>query len=674
MSVTPTSRQTARIGVDTGGTFTDLVRFPAGSTVPQVVKVPSTPADPGAAIAAGCAELDAKGARIVHGTTVGLNALLTRNLGRAALVTNAGFGDVLALARQNRPDIYALQPAPTEPIIPRARAFEVTDRAWPDPTTGALTEVARSTAAELDALAAKLRAQRVESVAVCLLHSYADGAAEERIAQHLAAALPDVAITTSAALAPVLREYERFSTAAINASLAPVVSRYVARLEERLLAVGARELVLLQSSGGTLSAARASREPARILLSGPAGGVRGAIHAAEQAGVRALGGLVTLDMGGTSTDIAFVPPETPSGLDAALALDPPPVADLPLAIPSLDMHLIGCGGGSLARVDAGGALHVGPASAGADPGPVAYGRSTTPTLTDAFVELGALRPGAFLGGALELDTAAVARAFTALAGELGLGKRRKPAAEAMVKVAQAAMARATSAMTLQRGRDPRQLTLVAFGGAGGLMAAGLAAALGIPRVLIPSHPGVLSAVGLAMADFSAERARVWLTDVAAITKRDWRKALADLRAELRTVARSEGVAWKATRETALANLRYRGQSFELVLPAGDDPGELTRRFHAAHAHFFGHALQDRTVELTGLTLRATQRTSPSAIARPRRRAFTPPASGFIERTELLPGHHFEGPVTVVEYSGTTRIPAGVRARVTGGAHLLLEMP
>lgn len=685
-----------RIGVDTGGTFTDLVRIGSNGeasngeasnreasnrAAPQIVKVPSTPADPGAAIAAGCAELDATGARIVHGTTVGLNALLTRSLGRAALVTNTGFRDVLELARQARPDIYALHPTKPAPVIPRALTFEVDERAWPDPDTGALTEVTRASAAELDALAQRLRAKRVEAVAVVLLHSYADPSAEQRVAAHLAQRLPDVAFTTSATLAPKLREYERASTAAINASLQPVVARYVARLEAALVGEqgqGAAELVLLQSSGGTLSAARAAAEPARVLLSGPAGGVQGAVAAAEEAGVRALGGLVTLDMGGTSTDIAFVPTADAQAGAAELALDPPDVAGFPLALPSLDMHLIGCGGGSLARVDAGGALDVGPESAGADPGPVAYGRSTTPTLTDAFVEQGHVRAGAFLGGTLELDTAAVARAFEALAGKLGIKARSKSrargsAADAMVRIARAAMARATGAMTLQRGRDPRGLTLVAFGGAGGLMAAELARDLGMPRVLIPRNPGVLSAVGLATARFSAEVGRVWLADLADVTRKAWRATLAELRAELRALAQAEGLAPRELEHGARATLRYRGQTFELVLPATDDPRPLAAAFNAAHAHHFGHALEDLAVQLTGVVLRGAQRTQTSRIRQPRARAFTVPEGRRIDRAELAPGHTFEGPATVVEYSGTTAIPAGVRVRVTAGAHLLLDL-
>ncbi len=669
----PSPPRTAnQIGVDTGGTFTDLVWTNGAET--HVVKVPSSPHDPGEAIATGVRALGADRAhqaRIIHGTTVGLNALLTRNLGRAALVTNAGFRDLIEIGRQARPDIYALHPVQTEPLIPRKLRFEVAQRSWPDPDTGALVEVERPTDADLDALATKLQKARVESVAIALLHSWSDAAAEERIAAVLRAKLPDVAITTSAGLSPTLREHERFTTATINAALAPVVSRYIARLETSLKSLGARELVLLQSSGGTLSAVRAAAEPARILLSGPAGGVRGAIAAATEAGVLELGGLVTLDMGGTSTDIAFVPRHAED--QAALAMEPPSVAGLPMAIPSLDMNLIGCGGGSLARIDAGGALHVGPESAGADPGPVAYGKSQTPTLTDAFVELGHIRPGNFLGGTLELDHDAVARAFETLSAKLGLGKQRRASAQAMIAIAEAAMARATSAMTLQRGRDPRQLTLVAFGGAGGLMAAGLARALGIPRVLIPRDPGVLSAAGLAHARFASEAARVWLTDLAQVQKGAFRTGWRDLKAEVLAIARLEGQGPKAIELATHANLRYRGQSFELVLPAGDDPRALAPRFHAAHTHFFGYALQDRAVELVSLTVRGTQRTSDSVMPKPRAKACTLPSSGVIQRENLKPGHHFAGPAIVSEYSGTTSIPAGVTARVTSGAHLLLEI-
>lgn len=674
-----------RIGVDTGGTFTDV--YLEWSRGRRVVKVPSTPDDPARAVEAGLAALgeDAAGAQVIHGTTVGLNALLTRRLGRTALVTNKGFVDLLEIGRQERPDIYALHPVKPAPVIERRLRFEVDARSWPDPKTGKVTEVTRPTDKALAALAARVAKTGVKSAAVCLLHSWATPETEARIARALEAR--GIAVTTSAGLAPILREYERFSTATINAALVPIMAGYIERLSASIERLTGGELALLKSSGGTLGAERAAREPARVLLSGPAGGVRGAVRAAREAG---LGDVITLDMGGTSTDVAFA--SAAAARDARMATDPPDVAGLPLVLPSLDIHTIGCGGGSLAHVDAGGALHVGPKSAGADPGPVAYGRADVPTLTDAFVQLGRIQPGSFLGGKLELDTQAVKGAFERLAGQLGLPRRGSAdrAAEAMVQIARAAMGRAVSAMTLQRGRDPRLLALVAFGGAGGLMAAELATALGIPRVLIPRDPGVLSARGLAAAGFEAEATRTVLWDLERSSSHDLKVLVAELARDLETRAGEENLRWSSLTKTTALDLRYRGQTFCLTLSQGRTRSmeSLKRRFHMAHQEFFGHALEGHPIELVQVTVTAAQRTRVSAMQTPRRRplpararrsvvrvrsAGSPCEAPVLERSELPPGTAFEGPAVVVEYSSSTWIPPGVAARVTGTGHLMLEL-
>ena len=677
-----------RIGVDTGGTFTDV--FLEVGVLRRIVKVPSTPDDPARAVEAGLVALgeDATGARVVHGTTVGLNALLTRRLGRAALITNAGFRDLIEIGRQERPDIYALHPVKPAPVIPRNLRFEIEARSWPDPETGEVREVARPTDKQVRELAKRVAKTGVKSAAVCLLHSWATPDIETRIARALEQAIPGIAVTTSAGLAPVLREYERFTTATINAALVPITAGYIERLARTVARITGGELALLQSSGGAIGAARAAAEPARVLLSGPAGGVRGAARAASEAG---LGDVVTLDMGGTSTDVAFACSATND--DAQMATAPPSVAGLPLVLPSLDIHTIGCGGGSLARVDAGGALHVGPKSAGADPGPVAYGRADVPTLTDAFVQLGRIQPGTFLGGELQLDTAAVHRAFDKLAAQLGLPKRggADRAADAMIQIARAAMSRAVSAMTLQRGRDPRGLALVAFGGAGGLMAAELAAALGMPRVLIPRDPGVLSARGLASAGFEAEATRTVLWDLEHASSRDLEVLLAELGSDLEARSLEENVRWSTLSKSTHFQLRYRGQTFCLTLARGRSRslGSLAKRFHAAHAHFFGHALVGHPIELVEVTLCASQKTRASSIQTPKRRpptraahlgaarvrsAGSPCDAPVLDRAALAPGTAFSGPAVVVEYSSSTWIPPQVKARVTGAGHLLLELP
>ena len=403
------------LGVDTGGTFTDLVL--ADGDVERVHKLPSTPPDPGRAVAQGAREVGAlaAGTTVVHGTTVALNALLTGRVAPAALVTNRGFRDLIEVRRQTRPDIYDLAPQVPPPLVARARRFEVDERVWPavdDPSR--LERVTRADDAELARLAERIGRSGARAVAVCLLHSYADPSDERRVA----AALADLGlpITCSAELLPEHREYERFETAIVNAALAPVVSAYLDRLAA---ALEPAHLTLITSRGGRIAATRAASEPVRVVLSGPAGGVVGAVEAARDAGFERL---VALDMGGTSTDVAFAATRPLAAGEARATTDLPEVAGHPIGVPCLDLHTVGCGGGSLAQVDAGGGLTVGPQSAGADPGPVCYGRSDVPTVTDAHVRLGHVAGGRFLGGSLELDLDAVARAFEELGRRLEIGQ------------------------------------------------------------------------------------------------------------------------------------------------------------------------------------------------------------------------------------------------------------
>src|SRR5688572_10785725 len=499
------------VGIDTGGTFTDPVAVRGGEVA--VEKVPSTPDDPSRAALDGLARLALPYGRVVHGTTVALNALLTGAIARTALVTCRGMADLLEIGRQDRPELYALHPVKPSPIVPRELRFEVASRAWPDPAGNgrALVVVERPSASELARLRRELERAAPESIAICLLHSYADPGLEREIAEALRPlGLP---VTCSAELHREYREVERFSTAVVNAALVPRVRGYLEHLGR---ALGSARLELMQSSGGTLSAEQAAREPVRVLLSGPAGGVVGAAHAAREAGFERM---VGLDMGGTSTDVAY----GDVGGRATLAREGVRIAGHPVATPALDIHTIGCGGGSLLQVDAGGVLHVGPASAGADPGPVAYGRSDEPTLTDAHVLLGHVASGSFLGGRLELDTAAVRRAFERLGRKLGVPAQE--AALAALDVARAAMRRALGVMTMQRGSDPKLVPLIAFGGAGGLHAAALAEGLGMPGALVPRGTGVLLALGMALAQAVAVRSASAQVPLASLTVRE-RGALA----------------------------------------------------------------------------------------------------------------------------------------------------
>lgn len=657
------------IGADTGGTFTDLVLLDGDEV--RTLKVHSTPQDPSEAVESGLKALSGSGGlELIHGSTVGLNAMLTGEVAPTALVTNEGFRDLIEVGRQERPELYALHPEKPAPLIERRRRFEVSQRAFPSPGGGLEIET-RPTKAELDRLVQRVRRSGAKSVAVCLLHSYADPEMEEQVAEHLEAA--GLSVTCSAKLLAEYREYERFSTAAANASLVPIVRAYLERLAER---VGERELSMLQSSGGSFPAAQAAREPARVLFSGPAGGVVGAARAAAEAG---HADVVTLDMGGTSTDVAF----HSSGAGLEEAVNDVQVAGHPIGVPALDIHTIGCGGGSIVSVDAGGVLRVGPKSAGASPGPVCYGTGTELTVTDAHVMLGHISTSAFLGGALELDVEAVKRGFSTLGEELGVSPRA--AAEGVLSVARAAMRRALGVMTMQRGRDPQRLPLVAFGGAGGLHAAALAGSLNQPGALIPRHPGALSAWGMAHADAVQDRSQTVLGDLNDWPRKRRAAALQELAAEATELLRASGHPRSKIRTELRLDLRYRGQSYDLALGEGrrDD---AAARFHRAHEERYGWALEDGQIELVHLRARAlvrrpmpragevhSKRLPEGAVLGTRRAGFDGQViARRVQREALSEGVRFQGPAIIEEYSGTTLLPPGWTAQVTRGLHLWLS--
>jgi N-methylhydantoinase A len=668
----------ATCGVDTGGTFTDLVLWERGT--PRVHKLPSTPADPSRAVLAGLAELGAHPPRVVHGTTVALNALLTGRHARAALVTNRGFRDLIEIGRQDRPVLYALHPVKPPAIVPRELRFEVGERTWPDPQGGAgrMLAVACPSRAELAALSRAIRRSGAQSIAVCLLHSYADPAIERRVARALAPlGLP---ITCSAELLCEFREVERFSTAAVNAALVPVMRDYLSRLGA---ALGPARLELLQSSGGTLTAEAAAAEPVRVLFSGPAGGVVGAARAAHQAGFDAM---VGLDMGGTSTDVSFRAADGTSGE----RFESLRVAGHPIAVPALDVHTIGCGGGSLVRLEAG-VLRVGPESAGADPGPACYGKGDEPTLTDAHLVLGHLAPEGLLGGALPLDAGAAERAFERLLGRgrrvRGRSRERVRAlAEGALDVARAAMRRAVSVMTMQRGQDPARLLLVAFGGAGGLHAAVLARALDMRAALVPAHPGALSAMGMTQADALREASETVLAPLAALSSAERRRRERRLVRATTDDLIAAGHSPRSIEVSLELDLRYEGQSFELRVQGGDFPApRLAEAFHRRHAALYGYRL-DRDIEVVTLRARALVRTPLRRRERVPERRWHPPAAfgerrvtfdgralraRLIDRGALTPGQTFHGPAVVQEYTGTTLVPPRARVSVTAGRHLLL---
>lgn len=658
------------IGVDTGGTFTDLVCLDGDEL--RVEKLSSTPEDPSQAVLEGVERLGGALGRdeVVHGTTVALNALLTGRVARTALVTNQGFQDLLEIGRQARPELYALHPVKRADLVPRSLRFEVSQRSWPD-LDGQLQEIRRPSKSELKELRTQLERARPESIAVCLLHSYQDPSIETDVARALQGL--GIPITCSAQLLREYREFERFSTATANASLVPIIAKYIASLRN---ALPDARLSILQSNGGTLPAERAAQEPARVLLSGPAGGVVGAARAAREAG---LSRIVTLDMGGTSTDVAFHRANTEMWESVSRA----EVAGLPLGVPALDIHTIGCGGGSIVHLDAGGILHVGPASAGADPGPVCHGRGGQLTVTDAHVYLGHIAPGPFLAGEFSLDVDAVARAFEVLGKRLGIAPLR--AAQAVLEVARAAMRRAIGVKTMQRGHDPKDLPVVAFGGAGGLQGAALAGALNLPGALIPALPGCLSAYGMATADAISDQSQTLLAPLAAWNGKTRRKLAKELAATASGELRDAGHRAKSIETEYSLELRYAGQAFELPLP-DDFSAQVPAQFAQRHEELYGWSLADAEIELVNLRVRALVRRPDIKHPRPRSKPMPkgaiigerradfdgPHNTPIVKRSALKPGVHFQGPALIEEFSGTTLLPPSWQARVTAGGHLWLE--
>ena len=634
-----------RIGIDTGGTFTDVVRL-AGRSL-QVHKLRSTPADPSRAVLAGLAAVR-RGADeavdLVHGTTVGLNAVLTGNLARTAFVTNRGFEDLIEIGRQERVDLYALAPQRPVPPVPRRLRIGVACRRGPGGVP-----VERLTREAVDRTVDAVRRQRPQAVAIGLLHSPADPSDEHRLARALRRALPDVPVTCSADLMPSLGEYERFSATILNAAIAPVVGRYTRRIEAEL---GPGRLRLLRSSLGILPPREAAEYPARAMFSGPAGGVLAAAQVAQRL---AMPHAAAFDMGGTSADLCLVGDDAEPSTEGA-------IAGLPLPLPTVPVHTVGCGGGSIAFADAGGALRVGPESAGADPGPACYGKGTDPTVTDAHVALGHLGAETLLGGAFPIDVDASVRAIERLGKKLGMSAR--DTARGVLTVADATMARAILVVTAERAIDPARVPLIAFGGAGGLHAATLMQRLDMPAAVMPAHSGAFSAVGLALAGEAVERAEA----VHATADRTGLRELIAHGANLLRDARDElaeaGNA-RRTRTRVDAVARYRGQGGGLVVPLD---ARLPQRFSALHERRFGFTT-DGEVEVVQLRARVELPARPLPPA-PRSRATAPPEKRrpplggthlrVFSREHLPEQQPIEGPAVVEEETGTTFVPNGCR--------------
>ncbi|MFB6152076.1 MAG: hydantoinase/oxoprolinase family protein [Haloarculaceae archaeon] len=588
-----------RIGVDIGGTFTDVVAVEDGRL--RGAKTPSTPDRPDDAVVDGLGRAREAGVDVDattflgHGTTVATNAVLEGDLARTALVTTEGFRDVLAIGRQDRPDLYDLDFERPAPLVPRDRRLTVPERVGPD---GEVLEPLD----EADTADLVDRLPDVEAVAVATLFSFRNPAHERAIREALSEADADVAVSLSSAVLPEFREYERTATTALNAALKPRLDAYLGRLARRTGEAGVdADPVVMQSHGGLTSADAARETPVNTVLSGPAAGVRGAQYLAEAAGHEDV---LTMDMGGTSTDVALV-----DGGEPSRSTDWE-IAGYPLGVPTIDVHTIGAGGGSVARIDEGGALRVGPESAGADPGPAAYGRGgTRPTVTDAHVVLGRIHPDYPLGGDLSVDVAAAEAAVERAVAD-PLGRSVREAARGILDVARANMERALRVVSVERGYDPRSFALVAFGGAGPLHAPALAERLSVPTVLVPRLAGVLSALGLLTSDIEHTYVTAVVEPLADVSPADLADRFADLAAAGRETLADEGVDSDAMSFERSLDLRYEGQSYSLNVPLDD--ADLTadalaaaaERFHERHDAQYGHADPDEPVEVVNARVRA----------------------------------------------------------------------
>ena len=659
----------ARIGVDVGGTFTDVALVADGELL--TAKVPTTDEQSVGVmrgIEKACTEAGidpSEVGRFVHAMTVPVNALLERDGARTALVTTAGFRDVLEIGRQARPSLYDLDAEKPAPLVPRRRRFEVDERATPE---GIEREVE---AAEIDRLADRIESSDAESVAVCLLHAYAHPENEARVAEGLRERL-SVSVSASHEVLSEFREFERTATTVADAYVTPGTGGYLGRLLERARDAGLPEPHIMRSNGGVADVETVRSQAVTTVLSGPAAGVVGAATLGADAADGA--GLVTFDLGGTSSDVSLV-----RDGEAERSADTE-IGGVPIRTPMVDVETVGAGGGSIARLARGGALRVGPESAGADPGPVCYGRGgERPTVTDANVVLGYVGPDATLGGELRVDAGAARDALDALADEAGLDDARA-AARGVHRVANATMARVIRSITVERGHDPREFGLVAFGGAGPMHASALADRLGLDRVLVPGPAGVSSAYGLLAADETHDAARTVRFSLPEVTADEGRAVYDGLEGRVLEPASDPG----AARIERAADCRYAGQSFELTVPVGSfEPDAVAERFEAAHERAYGYRL-DAAVEAVTLRATASIEAEPPEVSEPAggdgaagTRTAVFPEAGAVEAavygpSTVGPGTELSGPAIVERASSTAVVRPGWRGRVRADGTLLLE--
>lgn len=662
-----------RIGIDTGGTFTDFVVLDKSEV--SVFKIPSTPANPEIAVLEGLARVieDQDKYSLQHGSTVATNAFLERKGARCVLVTNQGFEDVIEIGRQNRPGLFQLTSSRPKPLVGPRERIGIKERMLENGES--LVSLEQKS---LDWLKSKIEQLKPESVAVVLLYSYVNPKNELRIAESLRDL--GVPLSLSHQILPEFREFERTSTTVINAYVQPIMSRYLSALESDPL-VSKRGLSVMQSNGGAVASEIARSEPVHTLFSGPAGGVVGAFEVAKQAGYQ---NIITLDMGGTSTDVCLCDGRIETTNEAS-------IDHHPVSIQMIGIHTVGAGGGSIARVDEGGLLKVGPESAGAVPGPLCYGTGREVTVTDANVFLGRLEPDFFLGGTMKLSPERIQPELDRLGSQLAKDSGRKwqaaEIAEGILRIANTQMERALRLISLERGYDTRDFTLLTFGGAGGLHACSLARSLMIPKVLIPSNPGALSALGIVRSDTVQDASlTVVLQSVDSNLQQKLKRYFSDLEQSVTDRLIQQGFAGDDIQLGRSIDGRYLGQSYEINVPYSD---RVIQKFHQEHERLYGYANPQLTVEIVNVRVRGRARQElpeipkhPNGGKAPNKGALVQEKqvilSGrsvqtkFFDRKSLKPGNTISGPAIILEYSATTLIPEDFRARIDPWRNILLE--
>jgi N-methylhydantoinase A len=681
-----------RVGVDSGGTFTDVCMFDETHGEIHVWKVSSTPQDPSLGIAGGIEQGVAEVAKATgqkvdvvyfgHGTTVATNALIVGRGAETGLITTKGFRDVLELRRQKRDSLYDIQTQKPRILVSRDKRLEVSERVRFDGSIHTPLDEE-----EVRAAARKLKADGITTVAVCFLFSFVEPAHEKRVKEILAEEMPGAFVSISHEVAPEFREYERLSTTVVNAYLGPIMKSYLSKLQPRLAEIGIdAHPHLTQSNGGVISSEVAQNFPARTVLSGPAAGVIGALSVG---GLSGFDNIITFDMGGTSTDVSLIDRGRPQMSNDAV------VHGYPLKLPMLDIHTVGAGGGSIAHIDAGGLLKVGPRSAAADPGPVCYGRGNEePTVTDANVVLQVLNPTHLLNGRMKIDQARAKAAIGRLADQLGLGVMET--AQGIISVVIANMAKAIRVISVERGYDPRDYVMLGFGGAGPIHAARLARELEIPRLVVPKYPGIMCALGLLLTDLRTNLSLTRLLPLSEAGAPGMESGFAGLEERGQDWFAQEAIPEERRSLIRSVDMRYGGQGYELTVPCPAGPIDaaalvtLRAEFERIHKQVYGYVAAEEPVQVTtlrieavGLVPKADLKAYPPASGTSNvaitgwREVWLPETGGFTncpiyDRALLGPGHEVTGPAIIDQMDSTTLVLPGQVATVDAHLNLIIE--